>query len=66
MGISITHSGHAEIYQNYGNTQATKLHMSYPPLRNNRVVLLFLLAGFGFDVEDLMLGLGMRLRFVLH
>ena len=53
------------ICQRYANTQATEQRISYPPLRFSRGVLLFLLVGFGFDIEDLILGLGMGLSFVL-
>ena len=53
------------ICQHYANTQAAEQHISYLSLGNTRVVLLFLLVGFGFGVEDLMVGLGMGLRFVL-
>ena len=65
QGISLTHSGLAIICQHYANTQATEQRISYTPLRNSRVVF-YLLIGFGFGVKDLMLGLGMGLRFVLY
>ena len=54
------------IYQQYANTQATEQRISYPPLGFSRVVHLFLLAGFGFGIEDLTLGFGMGLRFILY
>ena len=54
------------ICQHYANTQATGQRISYPPLGFSRVVLSFLLVGFGFGIEDLMLGLGIGLSFVLH
>ena len=65
-GISVAHSGHAAICQYYASTQATEQHTIHPPLSLTREVLLFLLVGFEFGVEDLMLGLGMGLRFVLY
>ena len=54
------------ICQYYANTQATEQRISYPPLEFSRVVLLFFIVGFGFGIEDLMLGLGIGLRFVLY
>ena len=65
-GVSVTCSGHAMICQYYANTQAIEQHISYPLLRFSRVMLLFLLVGFGFGIEYLILGLRMGLRFVLY
>ena len=53
------------ICQYYTNTQAMEQHINYLTLGFSRVVLLFLLVRFGFGIEDLVLGLGMGLRFVL-
>ena len=46
--------------------QVTKQCISHTRLGFPRVVLIFLLAGFGFGIEDLVLGLGMGLRFGLY
>ena len=66
MGISVTYSWYAVICQEYANTQAPEQHISYPSLRFTKEVFLFLLLGFGFGVEDLILLLRMGLEFALY